>query len=596
MRVTRYLLGFALVVLAQLDMNAAEAFNGPTHESMNKSATNASSLNDFLEHDLAFEAGVNQPFKATRAIDWIAEGGRDEDDPNSRSFHHFHDPLRPWNDAGLQLPQLPLVPRFESSIVWMQDDDGADAGADGAAQGWSWPDARRSYYHALTLTTKQDREQKWADTFRAVGQVMHLIEDAASPAHVRNDPHGLEYICQTYLKLPSCGGNFEYWVEKHPETYSYSGAAPILPIILELPTLHSEAPVPVAHLIDNDIYIIGGNANVTVGPLDENGQEITAAPVGLAEFTNANFFSEDTVSTVWYPFPSLDPNALVPVTVSAPRGVLPRQYYAKAAGHGYPVNPLVAEGVFDEAVNNTIGWLAPRARFGSVDENVWQAYADILVPKAVVYAQGALDYFFRGKIDLVADLDHRDQFILKNLGPEPLSGTFRLYADDAAGTRALVPGAEWQQAVPSAPCGAESPDCNQVSVSAPSGTVEPPANGTYTLVFCGQIGNEGHDAVCTDGAGQAVAGKVVELPSFLSWRLRRQPIRRPLAIMGGTGAAPRYRGLARAPSFETICCSSTVATACSNQPMAASASVTCRRASSAVATRLEQSCTWAGRN
>ena len=79
------------------------------------------------------------------------------------------------------------MPHFESSIVWMQDNDATDAGANGAAQGWSWPDARQSYYHALTLKTKQDREQKWADTFRAVGQVMHLIEDAASPAHVRNE-------------------------------------------------------------------------------------------------------------------------------------------------------------------------------------------------------------------------------------------------------------------------------------------------------------------------------------------------------------------------------------------------------------------------
>ena len=80
MRLTRYFLGFALAVVAQLDINAVEAFNGPTHESMNTNAMNASSLNDFLQHGLAFEAGINQPFKETKAIDWIAEGGRDEDE------------------------------------------------------------------------------------------------------------------------------------------------------------------------------------------------------------------------------------------------------------------------------------------------------------------------------------------------------------------------------------------------------------------------------------------------------------------------------------------------------------------------------------
>jgi len=158
-----------------------QAFNGETHKAMNIAATSPGACNadfcfdDFLRNDLALATGIEERFSGETVWQWIRDGGEQEDVPNSRSFHHFHDPLRPWDDAGLQIPQLPLVPRFESSIVWMQDDDGTDAGADGAAQGWSWPDARRSYYHALTLTTKQDREQKWADTFRAVGQVMHLI-------------------------------------------------------------------------------------------------------------------------------------------------------------------------------------------------------------------------------------------------------------------------------------------------------------------------------------------------------------------------------------------------------------------------------------
>ena len=39
-----------------------------------------------------------------------------------------------------------------------------------------------------------------ANTFRSLGQLMHLISDASVPAHVRNDPH-------------SSGDPYEEWVE-----------------------------------------------------------------------------------------------------------------------------------------------------------------------------------------------------------------------------------------------------------------------------------------------------------------------------------------------------------------------------------------------
>ena len=188
------LLAIATGVATCVVMSArlVQAFNGETHKAMNIAATSPGAcsadfcFDDFLRNDLALGAGIEERFGGETVWQWIRDGGEHEDDPDSRSFRHFHDPLRPWNDAGLQLIWPPFF-HWESSVVWMQDDDGTDADANGAAQGWSWPDARRSYYHALTMQYQGDREQKWADTFRAVGQVMHLIEDAASPAHVRNN-------------------------------------------------------------------------------------------------------------------------------------------------------------------------------------------------------------------------------------------------------------------------------------------------------------------------------------------------------------------------------------------------------------------------
>ncbi len=54
---------------------------------------------------------------------------------------------------------------------------------------WSWPKAREYYYTALTSSTKDEREEYFVYTFRALGQVMHLLADASVPAHTRNDIH-----------------------------------------------------------------------------------------------------------------------------------------------------------------------------------------------------------------------------------------------------------------------------------------------------------------------------------------------------------------------------------------------------------------------
>ncbi len=141
--------------------------------------------------------GIATPLKDLRAYEWIAEGGEYEDEP-VRFLRHFHDPLvSSWALSGLEMI-------FDSSLLWMQLDDGVDAGTVDSGQGWSWPDARRAYYHALTFTAKPDRDQKWADTFRALGQIMHLVEDAAQPEHTHNDSHmSYEYaVYERYTDQP----------------------------------------------------------------------------------------------------------------------------------------------------------------------------------------------------------------------------------------------------------------------------------------------------------------------------------------------------------------------------------------------------------
>lgn len=125
-----------------------------------------------------------------RAREWIELGGELEDEgwpilpKTGRYYNHFHDPLKPWDSAGLTF----LGPN-ESSARWLQSRDQEGVGAAGG--NWSWHDARRTYYEALTKPDSTQREALLAATFRALGQVMHVVADASVPEHVRNDEHPL---------------------------------------------------------------------------------------------------------------------------------------------------------------------------------------------------------------------------------------------------------------------------------------------------------------------------------------------------------------------------------------------------------------------
>jgi hypothetical protein len=373
------------VVFAHLGGPPAEALNEATHELVNHQAARYSEFNDLLTRRLGFLRGFQEPLRGQEVIEWLRIGGRREDD-GLRFLRHFHDPLLPWDAAGLQTPLA-----FESSVRWTQQPD----------QEWTWQRARDRYFGGLTsrvtgAESRLQQEQLFADTFRALGQVMHLVVDASVPEHTRNDIH----------PLGSLYGSYEYWAEaQHGRRDSSAESTFILdyldqPIgfdaaMLRQPTGDGVARVPIARLIDADTYT-GADPSPTLGPA-----------VGIAELSNANFFSEDTATRLVgrsYPFPSLD--LLEPSRHPAPRTGRPRAYLRKqihqatgrAADGGLPVDPVLAECVLDEGAQQD-GTLEPRAT-ACVDENVWTATALQMLPRAVGYARGVLDYFFRGRIEI----------------------------------------------------------------------------------------------------------------------------------------------------------------------------------------------------
>jgi hypothetical protein len=456
-----------------LMLTHALALNQSTHEIINRVAAQTSGLDTVLRNNLNLSDGVNQRFRGRPVEDWIGEGGIREDD-GVRFFRHFHDPLKPWANAGLT-----FLGQQQSSIHWMQRTMNCENVDLRNPKEWSWSAARCYFYLALTAPSADDRETAWAHAFRAIGQVMHLVVDASVPEHTRNDPHPLGGLF----------GSYEYWVQSlHLDaelerafvaTYL---AQPVRPdrTLVERGTDDPAAPIPVARLIDTEAYL-GVDPNVTLTPA-----------IGIAEFANANFFSEDSGYRRFlapnYPFPSVE--TLEPSEHPVPRGSGVRAYYKKGPRDGQPVDPVLAECAMDAAFRDD-GIATPQRR--CVDQNVWRQTALAMLPRAVGYAAASLEYFFRGRVDArllppeAGGSGPRLRIVNPvasgDAGGEWMTGTFSLFYDAVDGTR--VPLAEWenQDLAPGTR--------TEVAIPPPPDGAPPPAEpGRYLLVFRGRLGSE----------------------------------------------------------------------------------------------------------
>jgi hypothetical protein len=382
-----------------------------SHEVINQNIArrtiNEFSLDFFLKNSRKFKAGVGEPLsgysgKARKQIrqeiwQWLGEGGWDEDEPDGlavtiggsgRSNNHFHNPLQAdWEEAGLNDYVGPFRYYGQSSAIWAQNSE-QDVGGQ-----WSWEDARGYYYKALTAGSRQEREAAFADTFRGLGQICHLIQDASIPAHVRNSIH--------------IGFNYEKWVEsiqKHEDAavrdkFSQFIADPIGfdPALLSAP-FQLGIPIPISKIIDADKYN-GTNPNIT-----------TLAPgsriglTGIAEYTNANFFSEKTIFSSVFPYPKLS-NAVIQTKEYIPDPRNPSEevaiaYYQKT-GDGDTGYRLAVVSFLENFKDE----LAPgygETELYSLDGRVYEDYARKLLPRAAGYSAGLLKYFFRGNLQVTA--------------------------------------------------------------------------------------------------------------------------------------------------------------------------------------------------
>ncbi len=146
-----------------------------------------------------------------------SDNGQPVNDPHDenanleRPLYHFYDPVDPLNRGSALYVGCPFYAQYNCVRQYAPDLRSAPDWAIGTLDAFTWMnepesgrrnhftlfDAREALYRALTghkkagaeaATTSEERNAYWATTFRALGDVVHLVEDMAQPQHTRDDP------------------------------------------------------------------------------------------------------------------------------------------------------------------------------------------------------------------------------------------------------------------------------------------------------------------------------------------------------------------------------------------------------------------------
>jgi len=347
------LLGSALSIF---QISHIYSFDVPSHRAFSEKAVRSSNLDGFLRSELNIAGGIDQFFDGRRVFEWVQEGSEREDD-SGRFCNHFHNPLLDWNQAGLQIAPNPVCPTTNtSSVLWGQR---PDLQSSNESEQFAWQNARQRYFDGLTASTQTVRDQKLGLTFRTLGQVIHLVQDAAVPAHTRNDAH------PTFIDPDGLEG----YVESILGTSIFNQLTSVITrynsSILALSS-NSLAPIPIAKIIDTD---------------QPSAIPSAGTDVGMAEYSDGNLVSDDTIFTSGFVYPrvaSLGPSFKF-------KGVT---YFPKVAD-GELVDHFVAQ--------------AKKGAYLLNDSNslIFQDYSAKLLPRAIGYSAGLIDYFFRGRLKVV---------------------------------------------------------------------------------------------------------------------------------------------------------------------------------------------------
>ncbi len=354
----------------------------------------------------------------------------DSDEPNgvfNRVYGHFFDPV---NNRGLTVGGSTQGPR---SVDWAFDTGSATI-ISGRRNYFQAQHAREAMWRALTLkaydpNTKQItgdvdapldkaypsnepiRAAYWATTFRILGDVVHLLQDAAQPQHTRNDAHS-GYGC-----LPGAGcaaghsSFFEIYLKARTiRDRSFSLIDRTDPWTkIEV----SEQPFPTTRpQLDYCCYQKPQFANYEDFFATETGATNNVGK-GIANYSSRGFYSFGTnIGKTSLPSPSPYGTGLGFLTVAS--GLVDMTGAPIAGTTVFRTGTVVDTAVgpsanADNVKLATVGaWSQalqqknPAFSSYSLNHYNYDDQARLLIPRAVAYSAGLIDYFFRGKMKILA--------------------------------------------------------------------------------------------------------------------------------------------------------------------------------------------------
>jgi hypothetical protein len=378
---------------------------------------NGFALDDYLKGEFNFKEGIYEIFenesKSQEVYKWLGEGGVKEDDPfaepwkpeaipsGTRWMNHFHNPIE--NSGYLT---------GNSAVDWAFMPQGS--------QGWisgdySWYDVRGYFYNALTATDELTREENFADTFRGLGQLMHMIQDMSVPEHARDDGH--------------LSSSYEAWLNKEGNEKNINILNDII-VLRDCDSLNDFIQIPIKFFDSTALISPNSIVSIPVANLFDNNKYVKPNPnpilalntdAGLSEYTCANFLSPNTIFSNRFPYPKVilsrfDPEppeesslCILPLTEQIdPIDGETEKYYSKCK-HGEYIKYFLKASL-------TYEYLDPACEYASdacpVDNTFWSYllnddrifanYAQKLIPRAVGYSAQLLEYFFRGELKVIS--------------------------------------------------------------------------------------------------------------------------------------------------------------------------------------------------
>lgn len=398
----------ALASLAGVFASTAFAYDQPTHVVLSQQAFDASMM-DLISFQYGIGAfGINndgsitfEKYADTTGVNWdlyaLVQDGSWLEDDGVRSLNHFFNPV---NNEPLvsSIVSTYTSPDWALAPVGSIDNSVFD-------QTNSFEDARNYEWLALTASDPAVRSQNLGLMYQSLGQVIHHLEDMAQPQHARDEAH-----CNQYWGCKVPGAAFGLY---HPSAYeeymlvctvSPSGNCPPIsgsyPAVFDQtnPNTYGMFPLPRDFWTESP----GGNGG--------------APSYGLAEYTNAGFVGARTnfkgTPTALLPADAID--LPLPNGDGAQQSDLPITS-TFLLGNLFPITAtmtFIETPVTDAYTNSTDTNLMTSAYsvytfdllglgLGgafSLNDGTYGSAGSFLIPRAIGYSAGLLNYFFRGQI------------------------------------------------------------------------------------------------------------------------------------------------------------------------------------------------------